>query len=64
MYFMNENLIAVIQISLKFVSKGPINDILVLIQIMAWCRPGDKPSSEPTLTQFIDAYMGHKGEMS
>ena len=27
-------------------------------------RPiGDKPLSEPTLTQFTDAYMQHKGEM-
>ena len=36
----------VIEISLKFASKGPINDIPVLGQIMAWCGPGDKPLSE------------------
>ena len=30
-----------------------------LIQIMAWRRPRDKPSSEPMLTRFIDAYMRH-----
>ena len=30
-----------IKISLKFVSKGQINCILTLVQIMAWCRPGD-----------------------
>ena len=28
---------------------------------MAWRRPGDKPLSEPMLTQFTDAYMRHKG---
>ena len=35
-----------IKISLKFVSKGPINNIPVLVQIIAWRRPGDKPLSE------------------
>ena len=25
---------------------GPINNIPALVQIMAWCRPGDKPLSE------------------
>ena len=34
--FMNENFCILIQILLKFVPKGPINHILVLIQIMAW----------------------------
>ena len=34
-------------ISLKFVPKGPINNIPALVQIMAWRRPGDKPLSEP-----------------
>ena len=31
-----------IKISLKFVAKGLINNIPVLVQIMAWRRPGDK----------------------
>ena len=35
-----------IKISLNFVPKGPINNILALVQIMAWRRPGDKPLSE------------------
>ena len=34
-----------IDISLKFVAKGQINDIQALVQIMAWRRPGDKPLS-------------------
>ena len=34
------------QISLKFVPKGPIKNIPELVQIMAWRRTGDKPSSE------------------
>ena len=41
--FWNENVWISIKISLKFVSKGPINNIPVLVKIMAWRRPGDKP---------------------
>ena len=45
--FMNENARISITISLKFVPKGLINNILALVQIMASRRPGDKPLSEP-----------------
>ena len=31
---------------LKFLPKGPINNIAALVQIMAWRRPGDNPSYE------------------
>ena len=34
--FLNENIIILIEISLKFVPKGPINNIPALVQIMAW----------------------------
>ena len=44
--FVNENVRISINISLKFVPKGPINNIPALVQIMAWRRPGDKPLSE------------------
>ena len=44
--FLNENVWIWIKISLKFVPKGPINNIPALVQIMAWRRPGDKPLSE------------------
>ena len=47
--FLNENVWNSIKISLKFVPKGPINNIPALVQIMAWCRPGDKPLSEPMM---------------
>ena len=47
--FLNENVWIPIKISLKFVPKGPINNIPALVQIMAWRRPGDKPLSEPML---------------
>ena len=45
--FLNENGRISIKISLKFVPKVPINNILALVQIMAWRRQGDKPLSEP-----------------
>ena len=44
--FLNENVWNSIKISLKFVPKGPINNIPAFVQIMAWRRPGDKPLSE------------------
>ena len=47
--WMNENVRISINISLKFVPKGLINNIPALVQIMAWCRPGDKPLSEPLM---------------
>ena len=56
---MNEKFCISIQISLKFVPKGLINNIPTLVQIMAWRPSGDKPLSEPMLTQFTDAHMRH-----
>ena len=47
--FLNENVRISIEISLKFVPRGPINNIPSLVQIMAWRRPGDKPLSEPMM---------------
>ena len=44
--FLNENVWISIEIPLKFVPKGPINNIPALVQIMGWRRPGDKPLSE------------------
>ena len=35
-----------INITLKFVPKGPTNNILALVQILAWRWPGDKALSE------------------
>ena len=51
--FLNENVCIPIKISLKFVPKGPINNIPLLVQIMAWRRSGDKPLSEPMVTNSL-----------
>ena len=50
--FLNENVLISINISLKFVPRGPINNISALVQIMAWRRPGDKPLSEPMMVRL------------
>ena len=50
--FFNENAWISITISLKFVPKGPINNIPPLVQIMAWRRPGDKPLSESMMVSL------------
>ena len=51
--FLNENVWISMKILLKFVPRGPINNIPVLVQIMAWQRPGDKPLSEPVLVSLL-----------
>ena len=51
--FLNENVGIPIKILLKFVSKGPINNIPALVQIMVWRRPGDKPLSEPVMFSLL-----------
>ena len=50
--FVNENVWILIWISLKFVPKGPINNIPALVQIMVWCRAGDKPLSEQMIVSL------------
>ena len=49
--FLNENIRN--SISLKFVPKGPINNIPSLVQIMACRRPGDRPLSEPMMVRSL-----------
>ena len=46
---LNENFYILIQISLKFFSKDPMNNMPSLVQIMAWRWTGDKPLSEPIM---------------
>ena len=50
--FLNENVWISTKISLKFVPKGPINNIPTLVQIMAWRQQGDKPLSEPMMVRL------------
>ena len=54
--FVNVDIRVVMKISLKFVPKGPINNIPALVQIMAWRQSGDKPISEPMLV-FVPTHI-------
>ena len=51
--FSNENVRISIKISLKFVPEGLINNIPALVQVMAWCWPGDKPLYEPMMVRLL-----------
>ena len=51
--FLNENVWIPIEISLKFVPEGSIDNNPALFQIMAWRRPGDKPLSEPMMVSSL-----------
>ena len=42
-----------IKISLMFVSKGSINNIPALVQVMAWRRPDDKPLYESMMVSLL-----------
>ena len=53
--FLNGNVWISIKISPNFVPNGPMNNIPTLVQIMAWRRPGNKPSSEPMMVLFTDS---------
>ena len=57
--FLNENIRISIQISLKFVPNGLIDNKPALVQVMAWHQTGDKPLPEAMLTQFTGTYMWH-----
>ena len=50
--FLIENVWIPIKISLMFVLQGSINKIPALVQIMAWCRRGDKPLSGPMVVKL------------
>ena len=50
---LNENVWIFIEIYLKFIPKGPVNDIPALIQIIACCRPDGKPLSELMMVRIL-----------
>ena len=55
--FLNENAWISIKILLKFVPKGPINNIPSLVQTMAWRWPGDKAIVWTNDGQFTDPFI-------
>ena len=53
MDFLEWKLWILINISLKFVPEGKINNISALVQIMIWCLVGDKSLSEPMVVSLL-----------
>ena len=53
--FLNVNARMLMQISLKFVPEGPIDNRSALVQVVSSRRTGDKPLPEAMMTQFTDA---------
>ena len=51
--FLNENVWILLKLSLKFVPKGPINNIPSRVQVMTWRRQGDKPISGPMMVSLL-----------
>ena len=51
--FLSENVWLLLRISLKLVPRGLINNIPALVQIMARCRPGDKPLSGLMMVRLL-----------
>ena len=62
--FFNENVWISINISLKFVPEGPINNIPALVHIMAWRGQGDRSLSQLMMAEVCDTYMRHSASMS
>ena len=44
---------------MEYIPQDPNGNKSALAQVMEWHRTGDKPLSEPMLTQFTNAYMQH-----
>ena len=51
--FLNENIWISINTSPNVVPHGQINNVPSLVQITAWCRPGDKPLSELMMVSLL-----------
>ena len=51
--FLTEIVFIFLRISFKFIPKIRINNIPVLVLIMAWRRPGVKPLSEPMVVSLL-----------
>ena len=46
-------------IALEFVAEGPIDNKWALVQVMAWCQPGNEAWHEPMLTKMPDVTLDH-----
>ena len=51
--FLNKNVWILMKIFLKFIPKGPINNISVLVKLMGWRPPGSELLSEPIMVRLL-----------
>ena len=51
--FLTENDKIPIPISMKLVLRIPIDNKTALVQVMVWCRTGDKPLTEPMMVSLL-----------
>ena len=54
MLFLNENVLILLNISLKFGTKNQMNNIPALVKIMARQRPDDNPLSETMVVRLVN----------
>ena len=59
-----KNIDILIQISLKIVHGGPVDNKSTLVQVMTKHSSGDKALLEPMMTNFLEAYIRHEVWMS
>ena len=59
--FLSENVKILIQISLKYVSRSPIDNTPAMVYVMAWHQTSDKPFPGPMLTHFM-MHMAQGGD--
>ena len=59
--FVNEKFCILIQIPLKFISKGPIDNKSALVQVMTWCRVGEKPLPESVVLRLLTHICSTRG---
>ena len=62
--FLNENVWTCFKISFKFVPNGPITIQPALVQIMAWCRTGNKLLSQTKKTQILMHISTHQSDFT
>ena len=62
--FLNKKFLILNDIWLKFIPCGLIDNVLTWVQIMAWCKTGNKSLFHPMLTQFYVNTWPHQATMS
>ena len=64
MHYYNGNVSTSMKISLNFARKDQINNTSVLVQIITWHRPGERPLSERMMVSELKHIMRHTASMS